>query len=85
MRKSQRCMLTRAKERRPLKARLRLLYSGVARVLELARMTLGAALASLNFWKAMEPFKDVINVSGSRARAASAIAFALLGPASIAS
>lgn len=78
-------MLTRAKERRPLKARLRLLYSGVARVLELARMTFGAALASLNFWKAAEPFRVVIKVSGSSASAASAIALALLGPASTAS
>lgn len=72
---------TRAKASRPLKARLRLLYSGVARGLVLARMTLGASLASLNLSKAAAPFRLVMKVSGRSASAESAMALALRGPA----
>ena len=72
---------TKANASRPLNVKLRLLYRGVARDLVLARTTLGILLAPLNFSKAAVPFRPVMWASGRSARAESAIALALLGPA----
>jgi hypothetical protein len=75
--------LTKAKAKRPLKRRLRLLYSGVGLDLELSSTTLGRLLEALKASKSAAPRTAITKVSGRRPRAASAMAFALRGPVCI--
>ncbi len=65
---------------RRLKARLRLLYNGVSFDFELARTAFGKSFAPTKASKSAWLRSTVMKVSGRRASAASAIAFALLGP-----